>query len=240
MVQPILGVGSPSARSTVTTIRPGPGLYGYERALARAGFSRVAGADEAGRGACAGPLVAAAVILSDRRSRQIEGLKDSKLLTPRARERIHDQILSRAEAVAWVAVEPEECDRLGMHVADLQALRRAMVRLDPAPDFVLTDGFGVDGLGLPGLAVWKGDRVAACVAAASVIAKVTRDRMMTELHDRFPQYGFDIHKGYVTRSHQQALDQHGPCPAHRMRFDNVARTVACEQTGSGTDRVAAR
>lgn len=200
------------------------GLFGYERALRRAGFEHVAGADEAGRGACAGPLVAAAVILSSSPRRQIEGLRDSKLLTPAARDRLFDDIQAKAVAVACVSVESDECDLLGMHVANLAALRRAVKRLDVEPAFVLTDGFGVDGLGAPGLAIWKGDRVAACVAAASIVAKVTRDRVMAAYHDRWPDYDFGVHKGYCTPLHQERLDALGPCPIHRLRFENVART----------------
>jgi ribonuclease HII len=108
-----------------------------------------------------------------------------------------------------------------MHVTNIEALRRAVWNLDPGPDYVLTDGFPVPGLARPGLAVWKGDRVAACVAAASVLAKVTRDRMMLELHERFPEYDFAGHKGYITDVHSAALERHGPCPEHRKRFVNV-------------------
>lgn len=208
---------------SVPIIRPGKGIYGYERALVRAGLGPVAGADEAGRGACAGPLVAAAVILADTPARRITGLNDSKVLTARQRERCYDEIMAKAVDVAWVAVEADECDALGMHVADLQALRRAVMRLTTPPGFVLTDGFGVDGLPAPGLAVWKGDRVAACVAAASVIAKVTRDRIMTEHARTWPGYGFEVHKGYVTAEHQARLDELGPSPIHRQRFENVRR-----------------
>ena len=207
-------------------IRRDAGLYGYERALGRAGFVAVAGADEAGRGACAGPLVAAACVLG---GRLIPGLDDSKKLTPTARERVHDAILARAVAWAVVRVEPAECDALGMHVANLEALRRAVSRLAMEPDFVLTDGFPVDGLGRPSLAMWKGDAVAASVAAASVLAKVTRDRIMQAYHDEYPRYRFDIHKGYCTRLHQDALDELGPSPVHRLKWDNVARTVRLEQ-----------
>ncbi len=110
-----------------------------------------------------------------------------------------------------------------MHVANVEALRRALARLDLRPSYVLTDGFPVDGLGVPGLGVWKGDRVAGCIAAASVIAKVTRDAIMTAMHDEYPDYDFAIHKGYCTREHQQALDEFGPCPQHRRRFVNVRR-----------------
>ena len=203
-------------------IRRAAGLYGYEGVLSRAGFARVAGADEAGRGACAGPLVAAACVLGTRR---IEGLDDSKKLTAAVRERLYGTITARAVAWSVVRIEPAECDRLGMHVANLEALRRAVLRLEVEPDFVLTDGFPVDGLGRPSLAMWKGDAVAASVAAASILAKVTRDRIMGEYHERFPDYRFDVHKGYCTRLHQDALDALGPCPIHRLKWDNVARTV---------------
>lgn len=205
------------------TIRPGKGMYGYERALARAGFTPVAGADEAGRGACAGPLVAGAVILDVRASRRIEGLNDSKLLTPQTRELLYDEILAKAVAWSVVAIEPGECDSLGMHEADLQSLRRALLRLDVTPAFALTDGFPVAGLGFPGLAVWKGDQVAACVAAASILAKVTRDRIMNNCDVLYPGYGFAGHKGYCTLEHQAKLDELGPCAIHRMRYENVRR-----------------
>ena len=207
------------------TVRRDSGIYGYERALRRAGLDPVAGADEAGRGACAGPLVAAAVILSDAKSRQIADLNDSKLLTALQRERLYGEITRKAIAWSVVSLEPAECDALGMHVVNVMALRMALLRLEVAPTYVLTDGFAVDGLGTPGLAVWKGDRVAACVAAASIIAKVTRDRMMCELDEIYPQYAFKVHKGYCTPLHQERLDAYGPSPTHRMRFINVSRTT---------------
>ncbi|HMR47987.1 MAG TPA: ribonuclease HII [Arachnia sp.] len=210
-------------------IRLGRGNYAYERALARAGLGPVAGADEAGRGACAGPLVAAAVVLDP--NRPLLGLDDSKALSAAARERLFDEIHDQAIAVAVALVGPRECERLGMHHADLHALRRAVRRLDLEPRYVLTDGFPVDGLGVPGLAVWKGDKVAACVSAASIVAKVTRDRAMTELSRRYPGYGFEIHKGYCTAAHQRALEERGPIPEHRWCFDNVVR--AAEAHGIG-------
>jgi ribonuclease HII len=206
-------------------VRRDSGIYGYERALRRAGLDPVAGADEAGRGACAGPLVASAVILSDTKGRQIPGLNDSKLLTALQRERLYTEITRKAIAWTVVSLEPGECDALGMHVANVMALRMALLRLEVAPTYVLTDGFAVDGLGTPGLAIWKGDRVAACVAAASIIAKVTRDRVMCELDQMYPQYEFHEHKGYCTPLHQERLDAYGPSPAHRMRFINVSRTT---------------
>ncbi|HYO33218.1 MAG TPA: ribonuclease HII [Nocardioidaceae bacterium] len=206
-----------------STVRRDAGLYGYERALRRVGLAPVAGVDEAGRGACAGPLVAAAVILRDGPAGAIAGLADSKLLTAQARERCFALVARRALAWSVVVVESAECDQLGMHVANVEALRRALARLDTRPGYVLTDGFPVDGLEVPGLAMWKGDRVAGCIAAASVVAKVTRDRIMTRMHVEFPVYDFATHKGYCTKEHQVALDEHGPCPQHRRRFVNVRR-----------------
>jgi len=210
------------------TVRSDAGLYGYERALRRTGLVHIAGADEAGRGACAGPLVAGAAILTDTKAGVIPGLADSKLLTEKARERCYDQIVRRALSWSVVVIGHEECDRLGMHVANVEALRRAVALLDVPPDYVLTDGFPVDGLGVPGLAVWKGDRVAACIAAGSVLAKVTRDRIMCELHEEWPAYDFATHKGYITDAHAAALTAHGPSPVHRMRFVNVRRAAGLE------------
>ncbi|HWG99380.1 MAG TPA: ribonuclease HII [Pilimelia sp.] len=203
-------------------VRRDGGIYALERALQRRGFRRVAGADEAGRGACAGPLVAAAVVLPEGRRGEIDGLADSKLLTPAARERVYAAVVRQALAYAVVVVPPAEVDARGLHVCNLAAMRRSLASLAVRPDYVLTDGFGVDGVGLPGLAVWKGDRVAACVAAASVLAKVTRDRIMVELDGVFPAYGFAEHKGYVTAEHTEALRRHGPCPEHRFSYANVA------------------
>jgi ribonuclease HII len=217
-----------------TVVRREGGLYALERALQRRGFSNVAGADEAGRGACAGPLVAAAAMLPEGRRGEIDGLADSKLLTPAARERVYEQVVRRALAYAVVVVPPAEVDSRGLHVCNLAAMRRALASLATRPDYVLTDGFSVDGLGVPGLAVWKGDRVAACVAAASVLAKVTRDRMMVELDGDFPEYGFAEHKGYVTPEHSAALRQHGPCREHRFSYVNVAAVSAGYPVPFGT------
>jgi ribonuclease HII len=206
-------------------VRKDAGLYGYERALRRVGLDPVAGVDEAGRGACAGPLVAAGVVLPEGRRGQVPGLADSKLLTAKARDRVYGEVLRRALSWSVVVVEADECDRLGMHVANLEALRRCTALLDVRPAYVLTDGFPVDGLDAPGLAIWKGDRVAACIAAASVVAKVTRDRIMTGLHEKYPVYDFVTHKGYITPSHASALADHGPCEIHRRRFVNVRRAA---------------
>jgi len=224
-----------SALPRGSTVRRDAGLYGYERALRRHGIEPIAGVDEAGRGACAGPLVAGAAILPAGKAGIVPGLADSKLLTEKARERCYAQVVKRALAWSVVVVEPEECDRLGMHVANVEALRRAVALLDLAPSYVLTDGFPVDGLGVPGLAVWKGDRVAACIAAASVLAKVTRDRIMCGLDEEWPAYDFKTHKGYITDVHAAALTEHGPSPVHRMRFVNVRRAAGLEPALPGAE-----
>jgi ribonuclease HII len=204
-------------------LRRDAGLYARERSLARHGLTPVAGVDEAGRGACAGPLVVGAVVLREGPAGEIPGLADSKLLTPAARELVYERVVARAVAWTAVVIPADEVDRVGLHVSNIAGMRRALARLGVAPGYVLTDGFPVTGLGVPGLALWKGDRVSASIAAASVIAKVTRDRMMCELHDRFPHYDFATHKGYVTRAHQDALELHGACEVHRFSYANVMR-----------------
>lgn len=206
-------------------VRSENGLWALERVLQRSGFPFVAGTDEAGRGACAGPLVVAACILPTGRRGEVPGLNDSKLLTERAREAAYDEVLARALSWSVVVVPATDVDRCGLHVMNVRAMRQAVLRLDPAPSYVLTDGFPVAGLPAPGLAVWKGDRVAACVAAASVLAKVTRDRLMSEWHERWPEYDFRRHKGYSTPEHTAALDRHGPCPLHRFSYVNVRSRV---------------
>ena len=215
------GMLVPPVRHPGYTPRRAAGLTGYERVLARAGFVQVAGIDEAGRGACAGPLVVAAVMLDPRRRSGIGDIADSKSLTAVAREEAYRQVM--ALAVSWhvVVIPSEEIDRTGLHVCNIAGMRRALAGLSPQPEYVLTDGFPVRGLGVPALAMWKGDEVAACVAAASVVAKVTRDRLMRDLHTRYPVYGFARHKGYSTRSHMRALTAYGPCPEHRRSFANV-------------------
>jgi ribonuclease HII len=189
------------------------------------GLGPVAGVDEAGRGACAGPLVVAAVVLPLHRGREVAELADSKLLAPATRERVYERVVSRAIAVGVVVVEAAEVDRGGVHRANLEAMRRAVARLDVPPGYVLTDGFPVAGIGPAGLGVWKGDRVSASVAAASVVAKVTRDRLLVEMDGRWPGYGFAAHKGYSTEEHMRALAVLGPCPQHRRSYVNVARAA---------------
>jgi len=207
------------------TPRRDGGLAAYETVLGRAGFGPVAGIDEAGRGACAGPLVVAAVVLDPASIRRMPGLADSKLLTPQAREEAYAEILKRAVDWHVVVIGADQIDAVGLHVCNISGMRRAFAGLRCTPGYVLTDGFPVRGLGVPGLAVWKGDRVTASVAAASVLAKVSRDRMMKDLHERYPLYGFDRHKGYVTDDHVSALAEHGPSPVHRYSFVNVTRVA---------------
>jgi ribonuclease HII len=224
----------PPVRHPGYTPRRAAGLTGYERVLARAGFTQVAGIDEAGRGACAGPLVVAAVMLDPRRRSAIGDIADSKSLTVAAREQAYRQVMALALAWHVVVIPSGEIDGKGLHVCNIAGMRRALAGLSPQPQYVLTDGFPVRGLGVPALAMWKGDEVAACVAAASVVAKVTRDRLMHELHTRYPMYGFARHKGYSTPSHMRALNIHGPCPEHRLSFANVgcvARGAAGPATG---------
>jgi ribonuclease HII len=207
------------------TPRRGGGLTGYERVLARAGLAPVAGIDEAGRGACAGPLVVAAVTLDPRRRADPAGLADSKALTAPAREAAYETVV--ASALAWhvVVIPPGDIDALGLHVCNVTGMRRALAGLASRPGYVLTDGFPVRGLAVPALAMWKGDEVAACVAAASVVAKVTRDQIMRDLHQEYPDFGFSRHKGYSTSSHMAALAEHGPCPEHRKSFANVIGVI---------------
>jgi len=195
----------------------------YEQMLLTAGLGPVAGADEAGRGACAGPLVAAAVILSTDPDCQVAGLNDSKALRPTTRETLYSLILTHAAAVSWVVVEAEDCDRMGIQAANLHALRLAVETLTLSPGFAIIDGFPVDSLGVPSIAMWKGDQVVACVSAASIVAKVTRDRIMDDLDKVYPEYEFSRHKGYATAVHQQHLNELGPCPQHRMSYGNVPR-----------------
>jgi ribonuclease HII len=227
--------GVPAAESPILTAPPprypgytprrDAGLAAYETALARAGLAPVAGIDEAGRGACAGPLVVAAVVLDPASIRRMPSLADSKLLSPQAREDAYAEVLRRAIDWHVVVIGADQIDGTGLHVCNVCGMRRAFAGLRARPGYVLTDGFEVRGLGVPALAVWKGDRVTASVAAASVLAKVSRDRMMRDLHERYPQYGFDRHKGYVTDDHVRALAEHGPSPVHRYSFVNVIRAA---------------
>ena len=213
------------------TPRRNAGLAAYENVLARAGFTPVAGIDEAGRGACAGPLVVAAVVLDSATIHQLPGLADSKALSPDEREDVYAEIMRRALDWHVLAIPPQEVDALGLHVCNVEGMRRALAGLRHRPGYVLTDGFPVRGLGAPALAVWKGDQVTASVAAASVVAKVTRDRMMVALDECYPAYGFVRHKGYSTPEHMTALCAYGPCPEHRYSYANVIQANRRWATG---------
>lgn len=197
-------------------------LLTFEREAAENGFVRVAGVDEAGRGPAAGPLVAAAVIL---RGPAPEGVNDSKQLTGAQREALYDAILGGGHIVGVGMVDAETLDRHGLQSANYGAMMQAVAQLSPAPDFLLVDGFCIQGCALPQRRIIKGDRLSASIAAASIVAKVTRDRLMTEMDALYPGYGFSSHKGYCTQEHQRALAALGPCPIHRRSFATVCPPV---------------
>jgi ribonuclease HII len=201
----------------------------YERRLRGAGFSVVAGVDEAGRGALAGPLVAAAVVLPEGFDPQ--GLEDSKLLTPLQRDRMYSRIRDEAVAIAVCRAMPGRIDRSGLHRTNLKLLRRALTLLPVRPEYILTDGFPIPRLPVPSLGMRKGDMVTASVAAASIVAKVTRDRAMNRYHRRFPLYGFNTNRGYGTAAHWEALFRFGPSPIHRKSFKGVAEAAVALAVG---------
>ena len=196
-----------------------------EQLLASAGISPIAGVDEAGRGACAGPLVIASVVLHDPFAPELAVVRDSKEIAENKRDAVFELIQGIAASVSVVIVPASEVDARGVHAANLDGMRRAVQGLDVEPAYVLTDGYAIEGLGVPNLAVWKGDQVVVSISAASVIAKVTRDRIMREMDAEFPLYGFAGHKGYITAAHTKALNEHGPCAQHRTSFANVAALI---------------
>jgi ribonuclease HII len=187
-----------------------------ENALRRLGLARVAGVDEVGRGCLAGPVVAAAVVLDP--DAHVAGLADSKLVPPEEREALAGVIRVRALAWAVAVVEAAEIDRLNIHRASLQAMRDAVGAIAPLPDAVLVDGFRIPDLAIPQRGIVKGDRRCAAIAAASIVAKVARDRLMLDLHALDPRYGFDRHKGYATAEHLDAVGRYGYSAAHRRTF----------------------
>ncbi|QLL23791.1 ribonuclease HII [Actinobacteria bacterium IMCC25003] len=197
-------------------------MKAIEELLRNAGISPIAGVDEAGRGPCAGPLVVAAVILKDPNDPKLAEVRDSKEVSESKREILFDVIMDIAESVSVIIVPPSEIDERGVHAANLDGMRRAVKGLQMEPAYVLTDGYAIEGLAIPNVAVWKGDQVVTAISAASIIAKVTRDRMMIELDKTYPQYGFAQHKGYITAVHTKALTEHGPCIEHRKSFSNIA------------------
>ena len=196
-----------------------------EQLLIDAGISPIAGVDEAGRGACAGPLVIASVILKDPFATELAPVRDSKEIPENKRDAVYELIMGIAESVSVIIVPAKEVDARGVHAANLDGMRRAVQGLDLVPAYVLTDGYAIEGLGIPNLAVWKGDQVVVTISAASIIAKVTRDRIMREMDKEFPQYGLAGHKGYITAAHTKALNEHGPIIEHRRSFANIAALI---------------
>ena len=193
--------------------------------LIDSGISLIAGVDEAGRGPCAGPLLVAAVILEDPFADIWKDIRDSKELSEKKREALFDVINENALDVSVIEISVEEIDSRGVHAANLDGMRRAVNGLKQQPGYVLTDGYAIDGIAAPNVAVWKGDQVSIAIGAASIIAKVTRDRIMTELDAAYPEYGFAGHKGYSSAAHTAAMRTHGVTPVHRKSFSNVAELL---------------
>lgn len=199
----------------------------YEQELVASGHITIAGIDEAGRGPLAGPVVAAAVILPW--DRLIPGVRDSKIVTPRERERLYYEIVGRASAVGLGVVDGRDIDRINIFRATVKAMEQAVHRLHLQPDAVLVDAMSLPGIRMPQRAIVHGDATSYLIAAASIVAKVARDRFMTDYHVRYPQYEFGVHKGYGTPRHLDRLMRLGPCPIHRRTF----RRVVTETAGHG-------
>ena len=193
-----------------------------EENLLKAGLANIAGVDEAGRGACAGPLVVAAVILQDLRSEKLARVTDSKKLTPKLRELLFDTIVENSIAYSIIEISSSEIDEIGLQRSNIEGMRRAVNALATKADYVLTDGYSIPGLVTPNLAVWKGDQVALSISAASILAKVHRDRIMLNMDSQHPGYGFAEHKGYATAAHEAAMRELGVLDIHRRSYANVA------------------
>ena len=215
----------PARRSSVH--RPRDARLAHEYELRRAGFRRIAGLDEVGRGSLAGPVVAAAVILPARP--RIKGLRDSKVLARSRREALYEQIVVRADAIGVGCVEVEVIDRINILQATKLAMREALAHLPEPPDHLLIDALTLRDAIYPQRAIIDGDAISASIAAASIVAKVTRDRICDEMDDRFPGYGFARHKGYGTRGHYAALVREGPCEWHRRSFAPIRMLLAGTQ-----------
>ncbi len=196
-----------------------------EKQLLAAGITKIAGVDEAGRGPCAGPLVIASVILKDPQSDALSEIRDSKELTPAKRERLFDVVIEQSLTHSIIEVSIDEIDSLGLHKCNIEGMRRAINALEIEPEYVLTDGYAIPGLITPNLAVWKGDQVAISISAASILAKVYRDRIMVELDKNYPGYGLAGHKGYITKTHTDAIKELGVLPIHRKSFANIAEII---------------
>jgi ribonuclease HII len=196
-----------------------------ESLLIQSGVRNIAGVDEAGRGPCAGPLIISAVILKDLSSTLFSGVKDSKALTHIQREELFQVIIENSLSYSIIEVSVDEIDSSGLHRCNIEGMRRAVNALKVRPDYVLTDGYAIPGMTQPNLAVWKGDQVAISISAASILAKVYRDRIMTELDSKYPNYGFASHKGYITPAHSAAIEKYGVLPIHRRSFSNIAQFI---------------
>lgn len=196
-----------------------------EDSLIAVGLVPIAGVDEAGRGACAGPLVIASVILKDIHAKTLSDLRDSKELSESQRETLFPIIQNEADAISVIIVDPKDIDHRGVHAANLDGMRRAVEGLELSPNYVLTDGYAISGLSMPSLAIWKGDQVAPSISAASIIAKVTRDRIMVDLDSKYPGYGLAKHKGYITATHTKALSELGVSEIHRRSYANIAKLL---------------
>lgn len=195
------------------------GPYDFDESVRIQGFPVIAGVDEAGRGPIAGPVVAAAVILP--REARITGVRDSKTIGPSEREDLCRQIREQALSIGIAAVGPEEIDRINILRATMKAMTEAVTALGPKPDVVLIDALSLPFLALKQISLVRGDAASAAIGAASIVAKVYRDRLMRESHALYPEYGFDRHKGYATKSHLQMVARHGPCPIHRKTFQSI-------------------
>ncbi len=200
-------------------------LY-FERTARASGYCCIAGLDEAGRGPLAGPVVAAAVALPE--GLLVDGLTDSKQMTESERERLYDIIIAQAVSFGIGVVGERIIDDVNIYQATIIAMERALEALSPHPDYLLLDAITLPRIPLPQKPLIKGDCRSHSIAAASILAKVTRDRLMLELHERYPQYNFQKHKGYGTREHLALLEQHGPCEAHRRSFKPVSRLLRGE------------
>jgi ribonuclease HII len=196
-----------------------PDLWLFEKKAFNKGFSRIAGIDEAGRGPLAGPVVSAAVIIPI--SLQIPGISDSKKLSPQKRDYLYEKIYDSAVSVGIGIVDPFEIDRINILQAALLSMAMAVENLVPQPDCLLIDGTFLISSTLPQEAIPKGDALSASIAAASIVAKVTRDRLMERYHEDYPQFEFSKHKGYPTKAHKQAIQKFGCCPIHRRTFKGV-------------------
>ena len=196
-----------------------------ESTLIASGIKRIAGVDEAGRGPCAGPLVVAAVILKDPFAPELSEVRDSKELSEALRQKLFDVVIEQALSYSIIEISVEEIDSFGLHKSNLEGMRRAINSLELVPEYVLTDGYAIEGLAIPNLAVWKGDQVAVSISAASILAKVYRDREMVKLDSKYPGYGLAKHKGYITAAHTKALGELGVTDIHRKSFANIAALI---------------